>query len=129
MKATKLIHDLCTAAKTLLHFSRQHYATRSMMQGIYVKEPLSNELITGVDTVLIIRAHGSFYQITCTDYISNTPEHEETWLATYGWHCNGHLIEIGGDRYCIFETASKSMYLETLTEHGKTTLELFIKSI
>lgn len=84
-------------------------------------------IVAGVDTMLSITSCGSFYKITRTDYISNTPENEETWLATYGWHSNGHLIEIGGDRYCIFDTVSKSLYLEKLTEQGKTTIELFTK--
>jgi hypothetical protein len=99
-----------------------------MMPGIYAKQPLHNNFIAGVDTMLKINACGSFYQVTRTDYISNIAENEETWLATYSWHSNGHLIEIGGDRYCIFDTVAKSLYLEELTETGKTTIELFTKS-
>ena len=129
MKLKKLIHDLRLAIKVILHFGRQHHATLSMMQGMYVRQALHNELIAGVDTMLTIKPCGSLYQITRTDYITNAPESEETWLATYGWHSNGHLIEIGGDRFCIFDAVSKSMYLETLTEQGQTTIELFIKNL
>lgn len=129
MKLNKLIHDLRLAVKVLLNFGRQHHATLSMMQGMYVRQALHNELITGVDTMLTIKPYGSVYQVTRTDYITNIPECEETWLATYGWHSNGHLIEIGGDRFCIFDAATKSMYLETLTEQGQTTIELFIKNL
>lgn len=127
MKLNKLIHDLRLAMKTLLVFGMQHHATLSMLEGVYARRPLNNELIAGVETMLTIKSCGSFYQVTRTDYISNIPENEETWLATYGWHSNGHLIEIGGDRYCIFDAVSNSLYLETLTEYGKTTIELFIK--
>lgn len=129
MKLNKLIHDLRLAAKVILNFGRQHHATLSMMQGIYVKQALPNDLIAGIDTMLNIKSHGSLYQVTRTDYISNTPEKEETWLATYGWHSNGHLIEIGGDRYCIFDAVSNSLYLEALTELGNTKIELFIKNL
>lgn len=129
MKLHKLIHDLRLTVKVILHFGRQHHATLSMAQGMYVRQLLHNELITGVDTALIIKPFGSLYQITRTDYITNTPEYEETWLATYGWHSNGHLIEIGGNRYCIFDPISKSLYLESLTEQGETTVELFIKNL
>ncbi len=129
MKLNKLINDLCLAVKVILHFGRQHHATLSMMQGMYVRQALHNELIAGVDTMLRITRFGSFYQVTRIDYISNIADSEETWLATYGWHSNGHLIEIGGDRYCIFDTVSKSLYLEKLTEQGKTTIELFTKNI
>ncbi|SDW50751.1 hypothetical protein SAMN05444410_103150 [Hydrobacter penzbergensis] len=127
MKLNTLIHDLRLAIKILLHFGKQHHATLSMMQGMYVRQPLHNEMIAGIDTTLTIKPDGCLYQVTRTVYISNIPECEETWLATYGWHSNGHLIEIGGDRYCIFDAASKSMYLEILTEQGKTMIELFIK--
>ena len=129
MKLNKLIHDLRLAVKVILHFGRQHHATLSMMQGMYVRQALHNDMIAGVDTMLTIKPYGSLYQITRTDYITNTPECEETWLATYGWHSNGHLIEIGGDRFCIFDAVSKSMYLGTLTEQGQTTIELFIKNL
>lgn len=129
MKLNKLINDLCLAVKVILHFGRQHHATLSMMQGMYVRQALHNELIAGVDTMMRITPCGSFYKVTRTDYISNIPDNEETWLATYGWHSNGHLIEIGGDRYCIFDTVSKSLYLENLTEQGKTTIELFTKNL
>lgn len=127
MRVKKHIQDLCCAIKVIVHFGREHYATISMIQGIYGKQPLHNDIVAGVDTILSITSCGSFYKITRTEYISNTPENEETWLATYGWHSNGHLIEIGGDRYCIFDTVSKSLYLEKLTEQGKTTIELFTK--
>lgn len=129
MKLNKLIHDLRLTFKVILHFGRQHHATLSMMQGMYARQALPGELVAGVDTMLTIKFCGSLYQVTRTDYIANVPEREETWLAAYGWHCNGHLIEIGGDRSCIFDAASKSMYLETLTEQGQTTTELFIKNL
>lgn len=129
MKLKKLIRDLRCAIKVVVHFGREHHATISMMPGIYARQPLHNDMIAGIDTMLKITPCGSFYRITRTDYISNLPDNEETWLATYGWHSNGHLIEIGGDRYCIFDTASKSLYLETLTEQGKTTIELFTKNL
>ena len=127
MKLNELIHDLRLAVKTLLFVGRQHQATLSMLEGVYARRPFKNELIAGVETMLTIKPYGSFYQISRTEYISKMPENEETWLATYGWHSNGHLIEIGGDRYCIFDAVSNSLYLETLTEEGKTTIELFIK--
>ena len=129
MELKKLIQDLCSAIKVVVHFGREHHATISMMPGIYARKPLHNDMIAGVDTMLSITSCGSFYKITRTDYISNAPENEETWLATYGWHSNGHLVEIGGDRYCIFDTVSKSLYLENLTEQGKTIIELFTKNL
>ena len=125
----KLIHTLYLVAKIIRKFCRQHHTTLSMMEGTYERQPLANERTAGIDTILAIKASGSFYTVTRTDYVNNISIYEQAWLATYGWHSNGHLIEIGGDRLCIFDTISKSLYLETLTEQGKITLELFIKNL
>jgi len=59
MKLNKLICDLRLAIKIILHFGRQHHATLSMMEGIYVRQPPHNEKIAGVDTTLTIKPCGS----------------------------------------------------------------------
>ena len=128
MKLKNLIYGLWTSCKIILRFCRQHHDTLSMIQGIYLKQPLHEKLVAGLDTVLTIKPYGSLFQITKRDIINDEPVQEQTWLATYAWHSNGHLIEIGGDRYCIFDTVTKSLYLEELTDSGRTTLELFTKS-
>jgi hypothetical protein len=129
MKLNKGIHELRSVVKIIHRFIMQHHTTLTMMQGVYVRQPMSNELATGIETLITIRADGNFYRLTREDYINNTPESEENWLAAYSWYSNGVLIEIGGNRHCIFDTLSNTLYLETLTEQGKTTLELFIKNL
>ena len=128
MKLKNLIYGLWTSCKIILRFCRQHHDTLSMTQGTYLKQPLHEKLVAGLDTVLTIKPYGSLFQITKRDIINDEPVQEQTWLAAYGWHANGHLIEIGGDHYCIFDTATKSLYLEELTDSGRTTLELFTKN-
>lgn len=128
MKPKNIIQEVLASIKIALRFGRQHNATLSMLEGVYVRQPLNKQLLAGLDTILTVAPNGSLYQVTRTDYINNEPEVEQTWLAAYGWHSNGHLIEIGGDRYCIFDTVTKSLYLEELTDSGRTTLELFTKS-
>lgn len=128
MKLKNLIYGLWTSCKIILRFCRQHHDTLSMAQGTYLKEPLHEKLIAGLDTVLTIKPYGSLFQVTKRDIINDQPVQVQTWLATYGWHSNGHLIEIGGNRYCIFDTVTKSLYLEELTDSGRTTLELFTKN-
>ncbi len=125
----KLIDNIRIAVKILLHFSRQHNTTLSIIEGTYERQPSAGERTAGIDTMLSIKASGNFYTVMRTDYVNNISIYEETWLAIYGWHSNGHIIEIGGNRICIFDTVSKSLYLETLTEQGKITLELFIKNL
>lgn len=128
MKQKKLMHDLHAALKIILRFSKQHLATLNMIEGMYIRQPLHHERVVGLEATITIKSCGSIYQVTRADYISDTPECENTWLATYGWHSSGHLMEIGGDRYCIFDAASGFMYLESLTDRAETTLELFVKN-
>jgi hypothetical protein len=128
MKLKELIYGLGASCKIIFRFCRQHHDALAMMQGTYLKQPLHEKLVTGLDTILTIKSHGSLYQVTLTDYINDEAAQEQTWLATYGWHSNGHLIEIGGDRYCIFDTVTKSLYLEELTDSGRTIIELFTKN-
>jgi hypothetical protein len=128
MKSKNLIQDLLASVKVVLLFAGQHYATLSMLEGVYQRQPLHEKLLAGLDTTLTITLNGSLYQVTRTDYVNDEPALEQTWLATYGWHSNGHLIEIGGDRYCILDAETKSLYLEELTESGRTTIELFVKN-
>lgn len=128
MKHKNLIQDLHATVKIALRFGRQHLATLNMIEGIYVRQPLKHERPLGLDTTLSIKSYNNFYQVTRTDYAGDAPACEDTWLATYAWHSSGHLIEIGGDHYCIFDAASGSMYLELLTDRAETKLEFFIKS-
>ncbi len=127
MKLNRLIPDMRLAFNTILHFGRHHQATLSMMQGTFARLPVQNEMMVGIDATVTIKPSGSIYLITRVDFVSNIPDHEETWQSVYSYS-SGHLIEIGGDRYCFFDTASKRLYLETITELGRTTVEIFIKS-
>lgn len=128
MKQKKITRDLKATIKIALRFGRQHLATLNMIEGTYVKQPLHQELGVGLDVTLTIKPYGSLYQVTRIDYVGDVPACENTWLATYGWHSSGHLMEIGGDRYCIFDAASGSMYLEFFTERAETRFEFFIKN-
>jgi len=129
MKGNNLVYGLWDTLKVVCLFCRQHYNTYSMLLGTYVLQSPSIKPATGIDAVLQIKPYGSLYRLTRTEYICNEPEKEQTWLASYSWHSGGALVEIGGDNCCVFDTESKSLYLETLTEQGKSTVEQFIKSL
>ncbi|OJW80289.1 MAG: hypothetical protein BGO69_05525 [Bacteroidetes bacterium 46-16] len=126
----KLIRDVFRTMRVLLCFGRQHAAALAMVNGTYMRQPARDELvIAGSETLLSIKPCGNLYEVLITNYVANQVADEQKWLATYGWHSNGHLIEIGGDRYCILDTASQSLYLETFTKEGATTVDLFIKNL
>lgn len=84
MKLNKLIQDLRIAAKVILHFSRQHHVTLSMIEGTYARQPLDSERIAGIDTTITIKRSDSFYKVTRTDYVNNISIYEEAWLPTGG---------------------------------------------
>lgn len=129
MKQKKTMQDLKATLKVALRFGRQHLATLTMIEGTYVRQPLRYDRGIGLGTKLTIKTYGNLYQLTRTDYVGDLPASENTWLASYAWHSCGQLMEIGGNRFCIFDAASGSMYLESLTEQADTKLELFVKII
>lgn len=128
MKRANVIQDIYAVVKVALHFGWQHHAALTMLPGIYTQQlPPEALRVAGMETTLSIQCKGSLYLVTRTAYTGNEPTAEQSWLATYSW--GGHLVEIGGWRCCFMETVSKSIYLETLTDEGKMTVELFIKTL
>ncbi len=126
----KLIREVFRTMRVLLCFGRQHYAALAMVNGTYMRQQARDELfITGSETLLSIKPYGNLYEVVLTKYVANQVADEQKWLATYGWHSNGHLIEIGGDRYCILDTSTQALYLEMCTKEGDTTVDLFIKNL
>lgn len=126
----KLIRDMFRTMRVLLCFGRQHAAALAMVNGMYMRQPARDELvIAGSETSLSVKRYGNLYEVVLTNYVANQVADEQKWLATYGWHSNGHLIEIGGDRYCILDPATQSLYLETFINEGATTVDLFIKNL
>ena len=128
MKEKSPLYGLWETLKVISRFCGQHYAALSMLQGSYYLRTLDNIRVAGIETILRIKPAGGLYRVTRTEYIHNEPEKEQTWLSTYSWHSGGALMEVGGGRCCVFDTEIGSIYLETFTEQGKTTVELFIKS-
>lgn len=128
MKEKSPLYGLWETLKVISRFCRQHYAALTMLQGSYYLRTLDNIRVAGIETILRIKPSGGLYRVTRTEYIHNEPEKEQTWLSTYSWHSSGALMELGGGRCCVFDTKIGSIYLETFTEQGKTTVELFIKS-
>ncbi|WP_316834983.1 hypothetical protein [Pedobacter nutrimenti] len=107
-------------------FADQHTSSLEAMEATYIrrlfdeKKPEQGHYIT-----LKISPYGSIYKVTQVVCLRNTLQEEHCWLATYGWHSNGHLIEIGGYRYCIFDPLQKTLYLEDYNHADIKTLETY----
>jgi len=128
MKRTNVIRDIYAVVKAGLHFGWQHHTALTMLPGIYTRQlPPEALRVTGLETILSVQSEGSFYRVTRTEYTGDQITEEQSWLATYS--NGGHLVEIGGWRCCFMETVSGTIYLETLTDEGKMTVELFIKTL
>jgi len=74
---------------------------------------------------LTICPFGSIYRITRLYYINDVFNREESWLATYGWHSNGHLISLGRTCYLIFDPLQKLLYLEDFPDEGERTVDIY----
>jgi len=129
MKEKSPLYGLWNTLKVISRFCRQHYATLTMLQGSYYLYAPDNIKVAGIETILQIKPSGGLYRLTRTEYIHNEPEKEQTWLASYSWHCCGALVEVGGGRCCFFDADMGSIYLETFKEQGKASVEIFIKSL
>jgi len=127
MKKESLWHRLRMMLRVALHYTRQHAQSLDAIKGIYTKQCLPLEIDFSYSIVLKIRPQGSLYQVTRSRFLDDDLVREEIWLATYGWHSNGHLIEIGGHRYCIFDPLQKTLYLEDYTTDVKT-VEVFVQN-
>lgn len=128
MKRTNVFQDIYAVVKVALHFGWQHHAALTMLPGVYNRQlPQEALRVAGVETTLSIQSVGSLYRVTRTEYTGDEVTDEQNWLAIYSR--GGHLLEIGGWRCCFMETVSQSIYLETLTDEGNMTVELFIKTL
>ena len=111
-----------------LHYSRQHTASLDMAKGHYTLEIDKAKPSTEFRAILKIAPFGSIYKVTQVHYYSDAPAKEFSWLATSGWHSNGHLIGIGQTRYCIFDALHHCLYLEVMNDDGDFTVETYFKN-
>ncbi|WP_025144947.1 hypothetical protein [Pedobacter jeongneungensis] len=117
MKKPNLIERAVQVLKIVNLFFTGHLAALNSIkkETVYVSRGL--EPSSGVRTLKITK-EGSLYRVTLSGYLHEDPFVEATWLATYGWHSNGHLIEIGGNRYCIFDSLRKKIFVEQEMSYG-----------
>lgn len=75
------------------------------MDAIYTRQWLDEHENKEYTKILKILPEGSIYRIVEKLCLDKLVIKEETWIATYGWHSNGHLIEIE-----VFATAFLMLY-------------------
>jgi len=98
-------------------YCKQHEESIAAM-GLLYRRPWPGDTVANGHTSIVIQItpYGSLYKVSQKYYLFNELQRENTWVATYGWHSNGHLMEIGGYRYCIFDPKQRLLYLESFDD-------------
>jgi len=125
MKKKNLLSCIRLSLSTALRYWYAHSASLKAIKKDY-GIAWQDELTRDKNSIkLKICPYGSIYRVTRLYYINDVFTREESWLATYGWHSNGHLIAIGCTRYLIFDPLQKSLYLEDWPDSGERTVEIY----
>ncbi|TRW21958.1 hypothetical protein FMM05_19410 [Flavobacterium zepuense] len=106
-------------------YSRQHAQSLAALEEVYIKHCPKQDCREETTSTLSISRFGSVFKVHQKSYLYEELVKEETWMATYGWQSSGHLIEIGGDRYLIFDPLHKVAYLEDSSDLKSTTLNFY----
>ncbi|MFD0795459.1 hypothetical protein ACFQZX_17690 [Mucilaginibacter litoreus] len=112
MEKQNLISRTWQLLRLVKGYLSRHAVSLKAMQAEYFT--VCNEY--GPNAGLIIKISiaplGHLYKVTQVFYKDGQYSHEQSWLATYGWQCNGHLIAIGSHRLLIFDPPNQALYLE-----------------
>lgn len=129
MKMTRLLTMVRMMMRVASHYCGQHAISLSAIHGNYTKRWIDPTYPDKkMRSTLKIVPYGSWYQISHILYKNDEIQKEETCLASYGWHSNGHLIEIGGYRYWIFNPLQQVLYVEDSADDGTKTIDIYIKN-
>jgi hypothetical protein len=112
MEKQSLISQVWQSLRLVNDFFSRHAASMKAIQVEYftvcdAQGPLANHIIR-----ISIASQGHLYKVTQVFYKGGQYSHEHSWLATYGWQCNGYLIAIGSHRHLIFDPPNESLYLD-----------------
>lgn len=125
MEQHTFFNRLIAALRALLAFGRHHYASRKAVHFAYTRtwrEATANQRCA---IKLRIRTCGSLYEVSQECFVNDQFKVRETWMASYGWHSNGHLMAIGKTRYIIFDPVRKLVVLEDYPDTGAGTVEIY----
>lgn len=122
MKKVSLWKKLTAVIKISIRFSCLHSSILKAMEYTYTNSHIEDG--PRYETLLQFIPHGSLYEVVLTDCMGSMALNRQTWLAYYSWHA-GTLVEIGGERYCIFNERQGIVYIEELRDSGASTISLY----
>jgi hypothetical protein len=120
MKTKSLITRIRLTVTTALRYGCRHAACRKAMKKVYTKTWEDERTGKHFSAKITITRQGTMYRVVQTFYAGDTCPHENSWVASYGWHSNGHLIAIGSTRYLIFDPLQRLLYLEEWIDDDRT---------
>lgn len=113
MKNETIFKKISRIIPLAYEYAQQHEASHAAMNQLYRMPGTGDGIVSTHTSVIIeITPYGSLYRVSQKYYQWNELQRENNWIASYGWHSNGHLMEIGGSRYCIFDPAQRQLFLE-----------------
>lgn len=124
-KLKHLIRRLRAAISILFRFGEQHQASLSALEKRYTREWKDPQSGARCSVKLDIQPQGCLYLVTRQFFSNDQYKVTDSWIATYGWHCNGHLIGIGCHRYLICDPVRQLLYLENWPEDGERIVEIY----
>ncbi|MBW4888957.1 hypothetical protein KXQ82_04495 [Mucilaginibacter sp. HMF5004] len=127
MKKQQVLDSLWSALRAALQYWNDQAASQQAMEHVYVRKWHEDEPVADYAVQILINPHGSIFKVTHRHFVNGNLLREESYLATYGWHSNGHLIALGRERYLVFDPAQRQLYLEDWPESGERSLEIFEK--
>ncbi len=125
MKKQNLLDNLLSGLKAAVQYWSDHAACHQAMDQVYVRKWREEEPAADYAVQILINPHGSIYKVTTRHFVNADLLREESYLATYGWHSNGHLIGLGMERFLVFDPAQKQLYLEEWTKGVGPILETY----
>jgi len=114
--------------KVALRYSSQHCASLAALDRPYRRtwdDPNKEGRL--ISSSISITPCGSLYKVYEATYHDGQLVNEETRLATYGWHSNGHLIEIAGTRYWIIDSLGESLYVDDYNDEDLRSFDVYVR--
>ena len=129
MKRISLLESVRMLLKTAFRYASQHHNTLPELDKQYSRQWTDPNLPgQQLSTTIRFTPYGSLYKVIETTYSNAKVVKEETRVATYGWHSNGHLIEIGGYRFWIFDPLGGALYVEYYNEQEEKGYDVYTRN-
>jgi hypothetical protein len=126
MKKANIWHQLRTILMVATRFSCYHVSVQKALAYSY---KTIDDKGSGFYSFLEFTPLGSLYEVVVTDYLGPMALDRQRWLAFYAWGSSGILVEIGGERFCIFNPEQKTVHIEELLDSGETKTTLFTQKL